>query len=241
MKRVLALLILAACLMTAVACSAEPLPTMTAEELMDKAMDKMTACSAYEAETLYEITLTDTSGEQSTVRMADSYKVSERGFVWSVSNTALTAEGEPTYSLTQCITYCDNMMYLYAMMSWDEETVIKYKEYTEDLAQPKDPLDVFSLFTPEVLAQATVTCGTIDWTITVPVSALEGEPSDPAGANSGEVVTIVISRLYTIKSISFSIEEDGQTVTFRSSFFSFGRDRVAPPSDAEEYEEAPTF
>lgn len=239
MKRVLALLILAACLMTAVACSAEPLPTMTAEELMDKAMAKMTACPAYEAEMLYEITLTDTLGEQSTVRVTNSYKISERGFVLSFSNTVLTAEGETTYSLTQCITYCDNM--LYAKMTMDEETVVKQKEYAEDLSLPQDPLEVFSFLTPEVLAQATVTCGTVDWTITVPVSALEGEPSDPAAAGSDDVVTIVISRLYTIKSISFSIEEDGQTATFRSSFFSFGRDRVSPPSDAEDYEEAPAF
>lgn len=244
MKRVLALLILAACLLPLIACSAEPLPTVTAVELMDKAMDKMTACSAYEAETLYEITINDTFGEQGTVRMVDSYKVSERGFVWSVVNTVLTAEGEPTYSVVQSFTCCDNMMYAMTRASMDGEIIYngKYKEYAEDLSLPKDPLEVFSFFTPEAMAQATVTCGTMDWTITLPVSALEGDASsDPTEADSGEVVTIVISRLYTVKSISFSIEEDGQTITFRSSFFGLGRDRVAPPSDAEDYEERPVL
>lgn len=234
MKRLLALLLVSLCLFTLFACTNEPLPEKTAPELMQLAKDKMQTFKSYEI---------DMTTAQKIINGADASDNTVKATLRSAANgdrylkivTEEKTEGSATKS-TIGMTVIGEDAYV-TMEALGTFQKIKTDAGTASSMGGMPTLEeLLADLSAEEFESATVEVGANSWTVTL------SQPTIPDAELIGMtnlVTTIVISRTYTIRSItmSYDYEQSGVTGTAKvtMNFSHLGSARVSVPLDADEY------
>ena len=234
MKRLLALLLVSLCLFTLFACTNEPLPEKTAPELIQLAKDKMQTFKSY------EIGMTTTQKITNGADVSDStakatLRSAANGDRYFKTVTEEKTKGSATKSTIE-ITVIGEDAYM-TIEALGTVQKIKTDAGTASSMEEMPTLEeMLANLSAEEFESATVEAGTNSWTITLSMPMI---PDADAIGITNMATTIVISRSYTIRSItvSYDYEQSGITGTMKvtMNFSHLGSARVSAPLNADEY------